>query len=161
MFRVLSDTKGAVATGVERISEIVQRLRKFVWLDEAEELMADLREGMDSCLALLRGQMHEGINVARDYTEVEPLYCSPGRLNQAFTVLLTNAVQALPEGGSIAVCGLDEGDDVCVQVTDDGQGIPPEELESILDVGFRATDDRVKMSYLSDCLSRQGGPTEG
>ena len=147
VIRVLTDANGAVATGTERISEIVQGLRRFVRLDEAEQQLADLREGMDSCLALLRGQMHEDIRVVRDYAEVAPLCCAPGRLNQAFTVLLTNAFQILPEGGDIAVRLFDEGHEICVQVADNGPGIPPEQLERIFDVGFSATDARVKMSY--------------
>jgi signal transduction histidine kinase len=147
VFRVLGDSSGAIATGVERVSEIVRGLRNFVRLDEAEQQLADLREGMDSCLTLLRGQMPEGIDVIRDYAEVAPLHCAPGRLNQAFTVLLTNAVQVLPDGGEIVVRVFDQDHEICVQVTDNGPGISPERLETIFDVGFRATDERVKMSY--------------
>jgi len=128
--------------------------RRFGWdchglpvENEAEQQLADLREGMDSCLTLLRGQMPEGIDVIRDYAEVAPLHCAPGRLNQAFTVLLTNAVQVLPDGGEIVVRVFDQDHEICVQVTDNGPGISPERLETIFDVGFRATDERVKMSY--------------
>jgi len=106
-----------------------------------------LGEGLDSCLSLLQGQTPDGVDIVREYAEVGPLYCSPGRLNQAFTVLLTNAAQVMPDGGSITVRLFDEGHEVCVQVTDDGPGIPAERLEHIFEVGFSATDDRVKMSY--------------
>jgi signal transduction histidine kinase len=149
VFGVLADANGAVATGVERVSEIVRGLRSFVRLDEAEQQVADLREGLDSCLALLQSLLTERITVVRDYAEVEPLYCAPGRLNQAFTVLLTNAIQALQDGGEIAVRLFDEGNEVCVQVADDGPGIPPERLERVFDVGFAtdSIDNRVRMSY--------------
>ena len=84
--------------------------------------------------------------MVRDYAEVESLYCAPGRLNQAFTALLTNAIQALHDGGQVTIRLFDEGHEVCVQVVDDGPGIPPEQMERLFDVGFRATDDRVRMS---------------
>jgi signal transduction histidine kinase len=147
VFRVLEDANGAVTNGVERVSEIVSGLRSFVRLDEAERQMADVQESLDGCLALLQSTMTDAITVVRDYAEVEPVYCAPGRLNQAFTSLLTNAIQALQDGGCLTLRLYDEGDEVCVQVADDGPGIPAEQLERIFDVGFSATDKRVRMSY--------------
>ena len=81
------------------VDEIIRSLRNFARLDEAEYQMADLHEGIESTLTLLQAQMAENITVVRDYAEIEPVYCAPGQLNQAFMSLLKNALQAMDGTG--------------------------------------------------------------
>ena len=84
--------------------------------------------------------------MVKNYGDIREIYCSPGQLNQVFMHLLRNAIQAIEETGEIRVSTFEEDDKVCVQISDTGVGIPPEQLERIFDFDFHATDRRVKMS---------------
>jgi signal transduction histidine kinase len=145
VFKVVADANRAMTTGVERVGQIVHSLRDFVRLDEAEHVMADPRVGMESTLTLLQPQL-EGITVGRQFESIEPLYCSPGRLNQVYMILLTNALDALRDDGEIGIRIFEADGHVCVRVRDNGAGIPPERLESIFEFGFSTSGPRVKMS---------------
>ncbi len=145
MFKVIADASRVMASGVERVSSIVDSLRNFARLDEAEFQVADIHEGIDSALALLQNRIGENITLVKNYGDIKPIYCSPGQLNQVFMHLLRNAIQAIKETGEISVSTFEEDDKVCVRISDTGVGIPPEQLERIFDVDFRATDVRVRM----------------
>ena len=118
-----------------RITTLVQSLRNFARLDEAEFQMADLREGLDSTLSLLHQQLVAGIAVHREYGEIPLTFCSPGQLNQVFMNVLRNAVQAIEGSGGITVVTREDAGDILVQVRDTGVGIPPERLGTIFDLG--------------------------
>ena len=145
VFEVVADANRAMTAGVERVGQIVHSLRDFVRLDEAEHVMADPRVGMESTLTLLQPQL-EGITVGRQFEPIEPLYCSPARLNQVYMILLTNALDALQDDGEIGIRIFEADGHVCIQVRDNGAGIPPERLESIFEFGLSTGGPRVKMS---------------
>jgi len=107
--------------------------------------MADIHEGIDSTLTLLGSQIGKDITVTRDYTDLEPIYCSPGQLNQVFMHLLKNSLQAIERQGEIRIQTSQNGGQVYIQIRDTGVGIPPEQLDHIFDFGFSTTDSRVKM----------------
>lgn len=146
-FKVIADANQVIAAGVERVGNIVRSLQDFSRLDEAEFQVADLHEGIDSTLALLQFQMGEGIEVIREYGDIEPIFCSPGQLNQVFLHLLKNAIQAIEDTGKISIATSRGEDEVYVRISDTGSGISPERLERIFDVGFSAADSRVKMEF--------------
>ncbi len=88
--------------GTERIQKIVESLRNFSRLDEAEVKDVDLHEGIDSTLLILRTRIRAQswrpeIQVIKDYGELPPLTCYAGQLNQVFMNLLSNAIDALEE----------------------------------------------------------------
>ena len=145
VFKVIADASRVMASGAERVGSIVGSLRDFARLDEAEFQVVDLHAGIDSALTLLRNRIGENITVVKEYTDIPPLYCSPGQLNQVFMHLFKNALQAIEETGEISVTTFEEDDKVCVRISATGAGIPPEQLERIFDFDFRATDLRVKM----------------
>jgi len=86
----------SMQTGTERVRSIVLTLRNFSRLDEAEKKSVDLHEGIESTLVLLehRLKLHK-IEVVRQYSDLPPVECYPGQLNQVFMNLLTNAIDAL------------------------------------------------------------------
>lgn len=145
ILRLLSDADGAMAKGVERVVQIVDSLRDFTRLDEAEYQMADLRAGLESALTFLQPKLGEQVEVIRDFEPVEAIYCSPARLNQVYTVVLTNALEAIEDAGEIRIRVFDEEHSVCVRISDTGVGIPSEQLGGIFDVGFSTNGQRVKM----------------
>jgi signal transduction histidine kinase len=138
-----------VAEGIARVSGIVDSLRHFARLDEAEFQLDDLHGGIDSALVLLGSQIGEHITVRKNYGDIEPIYCSPGQLNQVFMHLLKNALQAIEGSGEINIStfATDAAVCVCVCIGDSGSGIAPERLERIFDFDFHATGQRMKMGF--------------
>jgi signal transduction histidine kinase/ligand-binding sensor domain-containing protein len=84
--------------GAHRTSEIVKGLRTFSRLDEAELRWADLHENIVATLVILRPQYKDTIEVARNFDEnISQIECFPGKLNQVFTNIIANAIQAIDE----------------------------------------------------------------
>lgn len=89
--------------GSARAAEIVSSLRIFSRLDEAEQKSANLHECLDAALLLLHSRYKNDIRIERQYSELPPWLCQPGKLNQVFMNLLSNAVDAIlakPETGA-------------------------------------------------------------
>jgi PAS domain S-box-containing protein len=120
----------------ERIVDIVGSLRNFARLDEAEQKMADLHEGLDSTLTLVHHELKNRIRVIREYGDIPQIHCHPNKINQVFMNLLVNAAQAIEGQGTITIRTFREGDIVNVQFSDTGTGIRPENLSRIFDPGF-------------------------
>jgi signal transduction histidine kinase len=97
-----------------------------------------IREGLRDTVALLEGKARgKSIALALEVLEdVPPVRGYAGEINQVWMNLIDNAIDAAPERGHVVVKGTLEGADVIVSVIDDGQGIPPEILESIFDPFF-------------------------
>ncbi|MBD2104522.1 GAF domain-containing protein [Leptolyngbya sp. FACHB-261] len=145
----------SMRTGTERVREIVLTLRNFSRLDETDKKPADLNEGIESTLLLLQNRLKQGadrkapykggIEVIRDYSELPPLLCYPGQLNQVFLNLLSNAVDALRssdprERGNETACITIKtgctGAAIQVQIIDNGPGIPPQIQPRLFDPFF-------------------------
>jgi signal transduction histidine kinase len=122
--------------GARRIQAVVRTLQLFSRLDEASLKQVDLREGLDTSLELLQYRIGERIRVVREYGDLPEVLCRPDALNQVFMNLLLNAVQAIEREGEIRVATRREGDDVVIEISDDGVGIPKKNLRKIYDLGF-------------------------
>ena len=121
--------------GAERIRDIVQNLRTFSRLDEAEFKKTDIQEGIDSTVRLLsRYFSTDNITLVRDYGELPLIDAFSGQLNQVWMNLLVNAAQAVSQkGGEVRITTRAEGEFVFVAVSDTGGGIAPEHLNRIFD----------------------------
>src|SRR2546426_2684209 len=124
------------AEACKRIAAIVKNLKTFARLDEAEWKVADLREGMDSTLALVHHLHKNRIEIVREYGDLPLVECHPGQINQVFMNLLVNAIQAIEGPGTIRVRMKPQGEQVAVEVQDTGVGIPDEDVHKIFDPGF-------------------------
>lgn len=123
--------------GLERVKNIVLDLRNFSRLDEAEEKYCNLAEGIEASLRFLGPLLHEhGVTVETDFAALPQLLCSPGPLNQAISNILVNAIQASRHGQTVKVSTRLEGDRYCVEVLDQGGGIPAEHLKKVFDPFF-------------------------
>ncbi|UYZ62358.1 sensor histidine kinase [Hymenobacter weizhouensis] len=135
--RLVHDVQEAGA----RISTLVGNVKTYSHMDRATDLAPlDVHPGLDSTLNLLGFALREKhIRVVRDYAPGLPqVLGQAGSLNQVWTNLLDNAIDALPAegGGEITVRTRQEGDFVRVFIIDNGPGIPPDVLPRILEPFF-------------------------
>jgi len=98
----LAQLQDSMKLGAERIREIVRSLRTFSRLDESDTKSVDIHSGIESTLMILQNRLkgkpsYPTITVIKEYSELPPVDCSPGQLNQVFLNLLTNAIDALEE----------------------------------------------------------------
>ncbi|MEG4817528.1 PAS domain S-box protein [Microcoleus sp. K5-D4] len=102
--RDLPKLLNSMKVGSERIRDVVRSLRLFSRTDEAQMKPADIHEGLDSTLLILQNRLQAkggrpGISLVKEYGNLPRVHCYAGHLNQVFMHLLTNAIDALEEGG--------------------------------------------------------------
>ena len=136
LFAMIDESNQVIRSGASRVAEIVRRLRSFARLDEAELKKVDIHEGLEDTLTLVHHEIKHNIQVVRDYGQIPPMSVYPSRLNQVFLNVINNARQAIRDKGTIAIRTWVEGKTANIAITDDGIGIPPENLPRIFDPGF-------------------------
>jgi signal transduction histidine kinase len=126
----------------ERMSSLVGAVKSYAYMDRGDVVEVDLHEGLETTLAVLGHKLkHTAIEVQRDYDRDLPKVMAWGsELNQVWTNLLDNAIDALGDKGTIAITTRRDGDSLFVDISDDGPGIPPEIRERIFD-SFMTTKD--------------------
>jgi two-component system NtrC family sensor kinase len=111
--------------GLERIRELVIKLRTFSRLDEGERKRVNLRECIDSVLMILKHRMKDRIVVDLALGLPEEIECYPGPLNQALLNLIANAIEATVGEGRIRIATGSADGAFVISVSDSGPGIPP------------------------------------
>ena len=126
--------------GIEQISEIVLNLKNFSRLDRAKVAEFSVEAGLDSTLLLARNLLKNKVEVRKDFGAVPVITGSPSQINQVFLNIISNAVHAMPERSEPNIITLrtarEGGDMVCVEIQDNGSGIPREVLPKIFDPFF-------------------------
>jgi two-component system NtrC family sensor kinase len=110
--------------GLERVRDLVLKLRTFSRLDEGEFKTVDVHEGLDSVLLFLHHKMKNRIEVEKRYGPDGTLSCFAGQLNQVFMNIISNAVDAIKGEGKITVATGQEDGMFVISVKDTGRGIP-------------------------------------
>ncbi|WP_437786743.1 sensor histidine kinase [Sorangium sp. So ce1097] len=127
--------------GLARVQKIVEDLRTFARLDHAEEELCDLRESLESTLAIAGPTLKSsGVQVTLEWGELPRLRCKPGELSQVFLNLLINAAQAVEcrgkGNGRVVIRARDVGYCVALDFEDNGAGMTPDVLGRIFDPFF-------------------------
>ena len=143
---IMSKADQSVYQGAERLHEIINNLKNYARLDEAEVILADIHEGLDSVLALIQHDLLKNIEVVREYGEIPPIVCHARQLNQVFFNILKNASQAIEEKGRITISTSLKDDMVHVAIRDTGKGIKQEDLKTIFDPRFTTKGSVVRTS---------------
>jgi len=126
-----------IDTAVERSSKIVFALKKFAHQDQSgEKIPTDIVDGIETVLVLYHNQLKQGIEVTKHFNELPLIPCYPDELNQVWTNLVHNAIQAMECKGKMKITVTKKGNSAMVQVTDSGCGIPDEILPKIFDPFF-------------------------
>jgi signal transduction histidine kinase len=117
--------------GLKRVTRIVQDLKNFSHVGEAERQMADLESGVESTLRVVWNELKFKAEVIKEFAGIPHIMCYPSQLNQVFMNLLVNASHALQDKGKITIrTGFDD-DQVWIEVEDTGRGIAPENMSRI------------------------------
>ena len=129
-----------VAEGARRLSELVNALKSYSFLDQAPVQEVDVTKGIDDTLLILRSKM-KGITVERDYAPDVPTIVAYGsQLNQVWTNLLDNAADAINETGTedgrVSIRAFPQDECVVVEVENNGPPIPPHVADRIFEAFF-------------------------
>ncbi len=151
----------SIHRSAERISELVAAVKRYARKDEAPVQNVDVHESLEDTLIILRPE-HAGVRVERDYAPGLPSIEAYGsELNQVWTNLVGNAVEAMAGDGTLTLRTYRDSDRVVVEVVDAGPGIPPEVLPRIFEPYFttkppgQGTGLGLHVAY--DIVARHGG----
>lgn len=127
---------GSVAEGLDRMGELILKLRTFSRLDEGEFKVVDVHQGLESVLVLVRHRMKPPVHLVRAYCDEMIVGCFPGQLNQVFLNLLSNALDAIDGAGTITVATHFEAQHGVITVSDTGSGVSPDNCSRVFDPFF-------------------------
>jgi signal transduction histidine kinase len=121
-----------------RIFELVRAVKEYTYMDQAAEQEIDIHAGIESTLTILAYKLRsKSIQVEREYDPTITKICAYGvELNQVWTNLIVNAIEAMPEGGQLRIRTCEDPRDVVVEIHDNGSGIPPGVLPHIFEPFF-------------------------
>jgi signal transduction histidine kinase len=126
-----------IAGGTSRIAELVRAIKQYSYMDQSPEQEIDIHEGLESTLIMLHHRLKYGISVERQYDRSIPKVCANGgELNQIWTNLIDNAIDAMNSKGELVVRTAAEYGRVVVEIRDSGPGIPPEIKDRIFEPFF-------------------------
>jgi signal transduction histidine kinase len=120
-----------------RVSSLVAAAKQYSQLDRASHQRIDVHDGLKSTLVMLAHKIGDGVRVVKDFDRTLPLIpAHPGELNQVWTNLIDNAVQAMNGSGTLTLRTSRDADRVLVEIGDTGPGVPPELRQRIFEPFF-------------------------
>lgn len=122
--------------GSERVRKIVQNLKTFSRVDQAEEQLADLNECLESTIAIVWNEIKYKAKLEKNLAALPDLRCNPQELTQVFTNLLVNAAQAIEKDGLIQIRSWHVDDMIHISIQDNGCGINMENQARVFEPFF-------------------------
>jgi PAS domain S-box-containing protein len=131
--RLIEQSRG----GMERIEKIVSDLKTFAreetqWLEDPVKI----EDVLEAALGITQNELKYCTELRKKYGDTPQVRCNAQKMGQVFVNLLVNAAQAIPEKGIIEIRTYEKGGHVCVDISDTGCGIPPENLARVFDPFF-------------------------
>jgi signal transduction histidine kinase len=121
----------------ERISQIVRAMKSYTYLDQAPILEVDIHEGLENTLVIMQHKLRQGVTVKREYSTTLPrIEAYASELNQVWTNIIDNAVDAMSGKGEIILRTYAEDNRVVVEIVDNGPGMPENTLSRIFEPFF-------------------------
>lgn len=152
-----------ISSSAERITSLVGSLRAYARSGEELNPETDVNQGLEDTLVLLAHRARD-VNVIRAYGDLPPIEAYPGRLNQVWTNLISNALDAMAGSGTLTIrTEVVDAGHVKVQVQDDGPGIAAADLDRIFDLNFTTRHGRVEfglglgLRIARDVVTQHGG----
>ena len=132
---------GEIQQASARISELVGAVKSYSHMDNTSQKEADVHEGLENTLIMLGHKLKKGnVRVTREYEDLPPVCAYGSELNQVWTNLIDNAIDAVHGDGNIKIRTARENDRVLVEISDDGPGIPEEIRDRIFEPFFTTKD---------------------
>jgi PAS domain S-box-containing protein len=128
------------ADGLTRVKKIVQDLKDFSRVDQADWQQADLNAGLESTLNVVRNEVKYKCEVVKHLGVLPHVTCLAGQLNQVFMNLIVNASHAIADHGTITLRTGHDGDWVWIEVADTGCGMSEEVRRRIFEPFFTTKD---------------------
>jgi signal transduction histidine kinase len=126
-----------VEHAVGRISQLVGAVKEYSGVDRAPEQEVDVHDGIEKTILVLGHKIRPGVEIVRDYDEHLPrIQANGAELNQVWTNLIDNAIDAIQGHGQVLVRSRLDGKDIVVEIEDHGPGIPAELVSRIFDPFF-------------------------
>jgi signal transduction histidine kinase len=126
-----------IEVAIERASRLVAALKNYSHMHNNEEkIEADISEGILTVLTLYKNQLKHGIQLSTEFEPLPKVYCYPDELNQVWTNLISNALDAMNGKGKLDISLYRSGDYVGVKVSDSGSGIPESIQPRIFDAFY-------------------------
>jgi signal transduction histidine kinase len=128
--------------GVERVTRIVKAMREFAHPDTNEQNPADLNRAIGTTLLVASNEYKYFATVRTEFADLPAVVCNIGELNQVFLNLIVNAAHAIHQAGrdvktgEIKISTAADGDAVIIRISDNGCGVPPENLSKLYDPFF-------------------------
>lgn len=137
---ILEDFADAVdesMEGTDRVKKIVADLKSFSRVDRAEKELTDINEGISTTLNVVWNEIKYKAEVKKEFGDIPKLFCMPNQLNQVFMNLMVNAAHAIEkEMGLITIKTWADDNNINISVTDDGAGIPEENIKKLFNPFF-------------------------
>jgi len=126
-----------IEDATSRVSSLVSAAKQYSQMDRAAHQWIDVHTGLDSTLVMLTHKIGNGVKVVKDYDRSLPqVPAHPAELNQVWTNLIDNAVQAMAGAGTLTVKTYREDDHVVVSIGDSGPGVPEELKKRVFEPFF-------------------------
>jgi len=122
--------------GVGRVKQIVQDLKDFSHVNEAEWSWSDLHQGIDSTLNVARNEIKYKAEIIKEYGDIPQVQCMPSQINQVFMNLIVNAAHAIEKRGIITIRSGNSDNKVWISVSDNGKGMPEDVKNRIFEPFF-------------------------
>ena len=134
-----------IEDGAKRTAEIVKGLKNFAHLDASDIKLADINQGIESTMVLLKSITPPNIEIVKHFGEIPKIECYPGKLNQVFMNIINNAIQAMDkdttkEKHRLTISSFVKDETICVSVEDTGPGMTLEVQAKIFEPFFTTKD---------------------
>jgi signal transduction histidine kinase len=134
---IIGGLMGEIENSSGRISDLVRAIKEYTYMDQGAEQEVDIHHGLESTLLILRHKLKHGVEVKLDFDRTLPKICAhASELNQVWTNLIDNAVDAMNGKGELRIRTAREIDRLVVEVADNGPGIPPELRDRVFEPFF-------------------------
>jgi signal transduction histidine kinase len=155
LLKLQASLRKTIQDSAKRLQQIAARLNRFTNLDQASLQMACVNEMIDDVRALVKPQLKPDTVLEFDAVSVPRIRCNPQQISAVLYDLLSNAAASVNGNGKVRIETRTPPGRIEVRITDNGKGIPPEEVDLIFDPTFREADGRVKSGNWSMFNARQ------
>lgn len=130
-----------IRSSAGRVSDLVAAMKDYSHADKAKSEEIDVHDGLESTIVILGHKLKGGVNLVRDYDRSLPkVWGQAGALNQVWTNIIHNAIDAMGGKGTLTITTSRERDCVAVEIRDTGPGIPEEVRRRIFEPFFTTKD---------------------